>query len=144
MDNINIKENLIIQLQTLKEETLMFFEKCDQYLDNNKPKDRDFFSYMNYWNALSNDLQSEGYNIISRFIPIIQRIADISKKSLLLNTADITEISVLFKKISALIRLRNYHYSEADVLHDEGTILGYKPASQEEYDTVTQKMLKIR
>lgn len=42
------------------------------------------------------------------------------------------DIKLATKALRAALRLRRYSYREADAIHDEGTVLGFRPAEQSE------------
>ena len=87
-----------------------------------------------FWSRLSEELRAEADTLISDLISIGQRVVSICKSSALVNDADVREISILIKQMRAALRLRRYFYSEPSVIHDEGTVLGFQPASQSDGD----------
>jgi hypothetical protein len=70
--------------------------------------------------------------LISKLLPICAAIADSARRSTLAGTEDTHDIKVAAKRARAALRLRAYKYRRADVLHDEGTVLGFQPAEQSE------------
>jgi len=73
--------------------------------------------------STSTSLQKDLLKVISSIIPFI-------KSSLLLNEADEREIGVCAKKTRASLRLRNFSSWDAELLHDEGMVLGIHPPGQ--------------
>lgn len=73
--------------------------------------------------SISTSLQKDLLKVISLIIPLI-------KSSLLLNEADERDIGICAKKARAALRLRKFSSWDAEVLHDEGTVLGVHPPGQ--------------
>lgn len=115
--------------------------KADTFFSNAsdvcKDDDEDFgfnfpksYEAREYWEMLdgkersiSTSLQKDLLNVILLIIPLI-------KSSLLLNEADERDIGVCAKKVRAALRLRKFSSWNAEVLHDEGTVLGVHPPGQ--------------
>lgn len=89
-------------------------------------------SAYHYWDLLSEDLQTSANALVSRLLPSCAALADMARSSPLTGAEDLLDIKVATKAMRAALRLRRYSYREADAIHDEGTVLGFRPAEQSE------------
>lgn len=85
-----------------------------------------------YWKQLDSTTQSTAISLISKLLPICAAVAESARRSALTGTEDTHDVKVAAKKARAALRLRAYKYRRADVLHDEGSVLGFQPAEQSE------------
>lgn len=92
----------------------------------------DFYATNQYWDKLPDALQSIANSLIDRLIPLCAELADQARSSPLTGTEDLQEIKVATKAMRAALRLRLYRYDRPDVIHDEGTVLGFRPGEQSE------------
>ena len=128
------KESIITQIEQLQSFVFSYFDKCTIALNEIVKQHESGESFDYYWSHMPADLIAEADSLIERIISIGQKIALIFKKSLLVDDADLREIPILVKKMRSVIRLKRLYYSQPDVIHDEGTFLGFQPATQEEID----------
>jgi hypothetical protein len=68
--------------------------------------------------------------MVARLLEISGRIAEIVKGSSLTSEADERDVTKCTKVMRAALLLRKYREWDTDVLHDEGRVLGVRPASQ--------------
>lgn len=92
----------------------------------------DLYSTNQYWDKLPEALQSTANSLIDRLLPLCASLADQARSSPLTGSEDLQEIKVATKAMRAALRLRLYRYQRPDVMHDEGTVLGFRPAEQSE------------
>jgi hypothetical protein len=85
-----------------------------------------------YWQQVPTDLQRTAEELVSRLLAFGAQVAEAAKSSTLAGPEDQRDVKLSVKAMRAALRLRNFQYVEADVLHDEGTVLGLRPASQSE------------
>jgi hypothetical protein len=65
-------------------------------------------------------------------LPFCAVLAEATRISPLTGNEDLQDVKLATKGIRAALRLRHYSYREPDVIHDEGTFLGFCPADQSE------------
>lgn len=85
-----------------------------------------------YWQQVPTELQRTAENLVSRLLAFGARLGEAAKSSTLAGPEDQRDVKLSVKGMRSALRLRNFQYVEADVLHDEGTVLGLRPASQSE------------
>ncbi len=85
-----------------------------------------------YWDQLPDELQSTANALISRLLQPCAELADRARSSPLTGTEDLQEIKIATKTMRAALMLRTYSYRQPDVIHDEGAVLGFRPAEQSE------------
>ena len=85
-----------------------------------------------FWDQLPPELQETARVIINQLLPICATLADQAGSSPLTGTEDLQDIKIATKTMRAALRLRKYSYREPDAIHDEGAILGFRPADQSE------------
>lgn len=91
-----------------------------------------YASPYHYWNQLPNDLQKKAIELTHKILPLCAQLAQLAKTSVLTGAEDIQDVKLATKGIRAAIQLRKFHYSRAQVLHDEDNVLGVRPAEQSE------------
>lgn len=95
----------------------------------------DYSSYQSanyYWDQLPDELQSTANSLIGRLLPPCAEIADQARSSPLTGSEDLQDVKIATKAMLAALKLRRYRYREPDAIHDEGTVLGFRPAEQSE------------
>ncbi len=98
-----------------------------------------FNSATQYWDKLPETLQFTANSLIDRLLPLCASLADQARSSALTGSEDMQEIKVATKTMRAALRLRLYRYQRPDVMHDEGTVLGFRPAEQSEFFELSPK-----
>lgn len=136
------KESIIVQIESLRISVFDYFDKCALALDEIIKLNWIQLDPNYYWSHIPNDLCVEAERLIERLVSIGQKIVLICKNSLLVDNADLGEIPILIKRMRSVIRLKKFYYSQADAVYDEGTVLGFRPASQEEGDSVEPESAK--
>ncbi|NNM70105.1 MAG: hypothetical protein HKM00_09135, partial [Gallionella sp.] len=99
----------------------------------------DFYTADQYWNKLPDALQSTANSLIGRLLPLCAELADQARSSPLAGSEDLQEVKIATKAMRAALRLRLYSYHRPDVIHDEGAVLGFRPAEQSESFGLTPK-----
>jgi hypothetical protein len=85
-----------------------------------------------YWRELPEEFKAEAEQLTACLLSLAKPFARLCKASLLATDADLGDILLNVRVMRAALHLRDYHYSEPEEIHDEGVILGFRPASQEE------------
>ena len=85
-----------------------------------------------YWNEIPEAVREMGSALLADVLAFTGKLADASRAASLTSAEDTTEVRVAAKKLRAAIRFTRYFYQEPEVVHDEGTVLGLRPASQSE------------
>ena len=90
-----------------------------------KPTESDY-----YWSQLEESDRQTSMELGSELMKVIGTIANCMKQSSLVTDADRTDLGIWTKATRASIRLRQYRAWDTEVLHDDGMVLGVKPAGQ--------------
>jgi hypothetical protein len=85
-----------------------------------------------YWDQIPESHQLQADDLESRFLPLAKAAVHICKHSALVDQADIRDLQVAVKSARSALHLRRYLFSDGEAIHDEGTVLGFSPPSQEE------------
>lgn len=96
-----------------------------------------------YWNQLTDELREKAIQLIHRILPPCAQLAELAKTSALTGTEDMQDVKLATKSIRAALQLRKFHYSSLEVLHDEGTVLGVRPAEQSENNELSPSQARI-
>ncbi len=126
------KENIIAQIDEFQNTALAYFEKCTSALSKKLESSWQGLSPDDYRSQIPANLKAEADNLITIIVATGQKIARVAIVSLLADDADLHEIPILVKRMRSAICLKRFYYSELDVVHDEGTVLGIQPAWQGE------------
>ena len=132
------RTNVRGRLQAITKQAVQYFIDAEEVVEEPEyKKDVEPFFFgsataEHYWNQLPPELQETASKIVDELLPICAFIADFARSSPLTGTEDVRDIKSSAKKMRAALRLREYDYRDADVVHDEGTVLGFKPARQSE------------
>jgi len=89
-----------------------------------------------FWTQLPEAMQNRALALIDQALPLCAALSDGARASALTGTEDIHDVKVAAKAIRSALRLRKFQYRRADVIHDEGTVLGFQPAEQSESTSV--------
>lgn len=85
-----------------------------------------------YWNQLSIDIKNIAESLIARVLQASAELANQAKSSPIAGPEDTRDVKLAAKRMRSAIYLRKYHYREADVIHEEGSVLGYRSAEQKD------------
>lgn len=130
MENEKIFATLKQQLNVFKKDTDKYFGQIFELPDDDVYFANTTTDY--YWEKLPLDLQNGAEKLIETFIPLAAEAISYIKRSSLLSDADQRDFGFLVKAIRAAIHLHDFSHWDAEVLHDEGTILGIQPSGQRE------------
>ncbi len=118
------------------------FDEADTYFDAAAlvamidPKEESFGwtppqpSTDHYWEQVPSELQVVADELITRVLSACAELAGQTRLSPLAGPEDTRDVKLAAKRMRSALTLRKYHYREADVLHDEGSVLGYRSAEQ--------------
>ena len=116
------------RLEKLKENGLAYFAGIENWAEVVYTYERAEADL--YWSQLDETRRMTSTELQSELMQAIKIMANCIKRSSLLAEADRRDLGVWTKSIRASLRLRQYHHWEAEVLHDEGTVLGIQQAGQ--------------
>ena len=95
-----------------------------------------------YWSQLDETLQEVSIQLQTDLMQVTKAIANCIKQSTLLSEADRRDLGTWTKSIRASLRLRRYQAWDAELLHDEGTVLGIQTAGQSDSDPILPKQAR--
>jgi len=121
------------QLREVHQSGEVYFGRAKEFCPPASIKELDFYTNPEAaWNKLPEDLRIQSSHIIDSLLAVSALIAQSGRGSALVDSEDISDLRRATKSAQAALRLRKYRFHEADVIHDEGTVLGFRPASQSE------------
>lgn len=83
-----------------------------------------------YWNNLSEATAKKATMALAALLPLAATLAQFARTSPLTDLEDVRDVKIAAKSIRAALRLRQYTYREAEAIHDEDVVLGFRPAEQ--------------
>ena len=83
-----------------------------------------------YWEQLNEVQQEASQKLRSNLLQSVKTISNCIAHSPLLTEADNRDLSRWAKSLRSALRLRRYDSWNPEILHDEGTVLGYQPSGQ--------------
>ena len=83
-----------------------------------------------YWSEIPDSLRETGTQMLSDVLAFTGKLAEASRTASLTSAEDTADVRISAKKLRAAIRFCHYVYKEAEIVHDEGTVLGLRPATQ--------------
>jgi len=129
-----VKSELREAFRALSNDAQKYFADAASKIPEEEPGiyslSHDFGSANKYWDKLPDELQTIAISLIGKLLPPCAELADRARSSPLTGSEDLQEIKVATKAMRAALRLRKYNFRELDVIHDEGTVLGVRPAEQ--------------
>ena len=132
---------MTLDFQNLSLSIHQLAKDCDEFFASIPDLD-DYFSFPNiqrsdrYWSQLDDSQQQCSTELLAVLIKMIRTIANSIKHSTLLSEADTRDLGSWAKSLRASLRLREYRTWDAEVLHDEGLVLGVQPAGQSDTDPI--------
>lgn len=117
-------------LEQLRAKSVAFFDGIKHLRE-----DDDYYRTLEadyYWLKLDEIERQTSNDIQSELIQIVGVIANGMRQSSLLTEADRRELGTLTKSLRASLRLRRYDSWDAELLHDEGIVMGIQQAGQSE------------
>ena len=132
-------------LDQLRIAGLEYFARFEDW-EGGEEYDFDFFGERKeadyYWSRLDITLQETSLSLQSDLVQVTKTIANCMKQSTLLSEADRRDLGTWTKSVRASLHLRRYYAWDSEVLHDEGMVLGLKPAGQSDTDPVHPKQAR--
>jgi hypothetical protein len=89
---------------------------------------------INVWHYLSEELRSTGSDLRSDVRTLMSEIAQEANHSVLVDEADLRDLSKNTKRMSAALKIREYQSWGIQIHHDEGDYIGSDPPGQQEND----------
>ena len=123
-------------LDDLRKDGLEFFADIKHYGDpvffDLNSHDTDY-----YWSKLDEKEQQRSTSLQSDFMQVVRIISNSMKHSSLLTEADTRDLGTWTKSVRSSLRLRQYQTWDAEVIHDEGMVLGFQPAGQSDVNPLS-------
>jgi hypothetical protein len=91
-----------------------------------------------HWEMVPEEHRETSRQLAQRLPVIILAVIQVCKASPLTDETDVDDLRLDLKRMSAALRLRRYYHESTRVLHDEGVVLGLRPASQQEAETTVE------
>jgi len=132
------------QLHDLAEKVISYFDRCEKPLAELLKQGWFQGTPEYYWRDLPEELKAEAEQLTEELLSLAKPFARLCKGSLLATDADLRDLLVNVKVMRAALHLRDYHYSEPEEIHDEGVILGFRPASQQEREPLKPRDASAR
>lgn len=85
-----------------------------------------------YWAKVPTELQEQAPVLERHLLTLAKGAVSVCKASLLVDGADLRDLQIAVKTVRSALYLRQYRYQDVTAIHDEGTVLGVQPASQDE------------
>lgn len=120
--------NTRVELEQLRLKGVAFFDGIQRIKESD-----DFYRTSeadHYWSKLGEGERQTSNEIQSELIEVVRLIANGMRQSSLLTEADRRDLSTLTKSLRASLRLREYDSWDAELLHDEGIVMGIQQAGQ--------------
>jgi hypothetical protein len=126
-------------IATIVSSASAYFDKCHTALGEKATQNwlEDRTDY--FWSDIPEHLMAESEELRQQIISLTQKALLLCRGSVLINDADVFEVKIIAKRLFALLRLREYFYYTPEVIHDEGTVLGFQQSSQEERSPQTPR-----
>lgn len=133
-------------LEDLNSRGIEYFEGIDYCTDASDSELEWFYAKTSeadhYWTKLKELDQQTAMELLSELLKVIGTIANCIKQSSILTEADRLDLGNWTKSIRASLRLRRYQSWDAEVLHDEGMVLGIKQPGQSDDSPVSPDQAK--
>ena len=133
-----MSQSLRQSLRALSEAADAYFQDVLMHLGMDRLKTSELFGAINdweidfFWRQLPPAMQNRALEIVDQALQFCASLADAARSSPLTGSEDLHDIKVSAKTMRSALRLRTFQYHRADVVHDEGTVLGLQPAEQSE------------
>lgn len=121
-----------VRLQNISATVELYFRRCEEPLAELLEQGWWQESPDYYWRELTDELKAEAEQLTEVLLAIAKPFARLCKASVLATEADLRELLVNVRVMRAALHLRDYNYSDPEEIHDEGVVLGFRPASQDE------------
>lgn len=120
-------------LQDLRLAGIAYFESLPDIADDEAGKtwyDIDRLEPDHYWSQLTDHDRQLSSELRKDLMAVVAELTNNLRFSSTFAEADKKDLGILVKSTRASLRLRRYEAWDAEVLHDEGVVLGVKPAGQ--------------
>ncbi|MBD3342449.1 MAG: hypothetical protein GF353_25340 [Candidatus Lokiarchaeota archaeon] len=121
------------ELNRIFKESLKYLGEIEPLLENIEFGSPSWFGTYEkdyFWKHINQREKNIAENLSRKLIDFIGETLPIVKDSPLLSDADIKELSLSVKSIRSALHLRRFIHTDAEILHDEGVVLGFNPANQ--------------
>jgi len=126
------RDELLKELSSIYKHSKQFFNKASNAMEGLTFTQSFNMSYKKneFWDTLPESLEKMAASLISRIIEIAPLIAESARMTPYLTQTDQIDLGHAIKGMRSALRLCRYSYWDPDVIHDEGTVLGVRPAGQ--------------
>jgi hypothetical protein len=121
------RAKLLKTVAALESRAVRYFEKVKQEVGEESPR-----RYVEgaLFDALSEGLQREADILTREVVGLMHPALSLAQQSAGLTSADHHDLGIAIRQMRSALHLRRYRYSDTEVLHDEGTVLGVVPPRQ--------------
>ena len=137
--NSDAPKSIIEQLEDIHKSAREYFKNVLAEF----PEDDGYWGDEDYWQLLPNPLKKKAAKIMDRIAGLAQKTGPAIRRSPLLTEADERGAGHAFKGMRSALRFRRFEYDDTVVIHDEGTVLGVKPASEFERKVLPSEVKEI-
>lgn len=127
-----IAVDLLHRFERIRTNAHNYFKAVEQQL----PESAWEFNAAKLWAKLPLEIMETAQHITADLIILASDLGIAVRSSPILSEADEQDVGLSLKGMRSALRLAEFRYSEPDILHDEGTVLGYKPASQSSWRAI--------
>lgn len=120
------RTKLLKTLAALESRASRYFEKVKQELLGS-PR---HFVEGQLFDSLSQGLRKEADALASEVVRLMHPALSLAQQSAGLTAADHHDLGIAIRQMRSALHLRRYRFSDTEVLHDEGTVLGVVPPRQ--------------
>lgn len=137
-DTMMDQASVLEQLKQVHQDAIAYFDRAGDFLKKSgawkEEKDVGPFDYsyryVDYWSKLPEEAHREAHSLASRLAGLAQQIAPVIRRSPLLTDVDERGAGHALKGMRSALKFRDFGWHDAEVLHDEGSVLGLQPARE--------------
>jgi hypothetical protein len=126
----SVNSDLRLLLESLRRDASQYFHDLGVYINEADVPWRKKNEPEEYWGQVTDDSRKTSQELIRRSVRYSAQLAEAMRNAPLVASEDLADLRVATKTMGAALQLRQYRYFDIDVLHDEGRVLGVRPASQ--------------
>ncbi len=125
---------IIKELEQLQQNAIAFFDSTELvFMEARRhARDNDTDYANDAWHALEDAEREQSSNLQNRSLRCVGAVATLCKSAPLVSAADEQDLKLIANRMRSALRFRRYIYLDSEVVHDDGTVYGFKPATQEE------------
>jgi len=132
MSSVKAIADLESQLENARAEAERFFGDCEAAGGNGQDDIVLEDALARYDFDLPDALARRARELSARFNAVLVRVVALLRQSPMFGNADVQALQLAVRRINAALRFRLFEEWGPEVLHDEGTVLGVRPAGSSE------------